>query len=252
MSLKSPVTLLFSLLLASCATIGTQGTIADLDSVRIEIKDTEIEGGLDKAMQAYQKFLEQTPDSALTPEALRRIADLKVEKEYGTLTGSAVVEQSSSFDTALDSTTAPPAPKPGTRAVSPIEMSAGKDRAAQSAIASDESEKDFEKRATQQQRVQSSGGHKQLALPNGEAGADLQNANAQEAIGLYKKLLEKYPLYERNDQVLYQLSRAYEEIGQVDQAMRVMNRLIKKYPTSRYTDEVQFRRGEYYLSLIHI
>ncbi len=248
MSLKSPVTLFFSLLLASCATIGTQGTIADLDSVRIEIKDTEIEGGLDKAMQAYQKFLEQTPDSALTPEALRRIADLKVEKEYGTLTGSAVVEQSSSVDTALDSTTTSPAPTPGTRAVSPIEMSAGKGRAAAPAIASDESEKDFEKRATQQQQIQSTGGNKQLALPTGEAGADLQNANAREAIGLYKKLLEKYPLYERNDQVLYQLSRAYEETGQVDQAMRVMNRLIKKYPTSRYTDEVQFRRGEYYFT----
>ena len=248
MSLKSPVTLLLSLILASCATIGTQGTIADLDSVRIEIKDTEIEGGLDKAMQAYQKFLEQTPDSALTPEALRRIADLKVEKEYGTLTGSAVVDQSSSADTALDSTTESPAPVPGTMAVSPIEMSAGKDSATRPAIASDESEKDFEKRATEQQRIQSSGGNKQLALPKGEAGADLQNTNAQEAIGLYKKLLEKYPLYERNDQVLYQLSRAYEEIGQVDQAMRVMNRLIKQYPTSRYTDEVQFRRGEYYFT----
>ncbi|MEX1348180.1 MAG: hypothetical protein AB1Z31_10645, partial [Desulfobacterales bacterium] len=66
MSLKSPLILLLALVLAACASVGTQGTIADLDSVRIEIKDTEIEGGLDKAMQAYQKFLEQTPDSALT------------------------------------------------------------------------------------------------------------------------------------------------------------------------------------------
>ncbi len=55
-------------------------------------------------------------------------------------------------------------------------------------------------------------------------------------------------MYERNDQVLYQLSRAYEEIGQVDEAMGVMNRLVGQYPNSRYLDEVQFRRGEYFFT----
>jgi tetratricopeptide (TPR) repeat protein len=248
MNLQSLVIVLLSLTLASCAYVSKQGTIAELDSVNIEIKDTEIEGGLDKAMQAYQKFLEQTPESALTPEALRRIADLKVEKEYGTLTDTTVVERESAQVVMADTPVASSEPRPGTKAVSPIEASSGKERAVVSAIASDESEKDFENRTTQQQHIQSAGGTKNLALPKGEAGADLQNANAQEAIGLYKKLLEKYPLYERNDQVLYQLSRAYEEIGQVDQAMQVMDRLIKQYPTSRYTDEVQFRRGEYYFT----
>lgn len=248
MSLQSVVILLLLLVLTSCAYIGKQGTIAELDSVSVEIKDTEIEGGLDKAMQAYQKFLEQTPESALTPEAIRRIADLKVEKEYGTLTDNTVVERESSQFETPNKIAASTAPDPSTRAVSPIDAPTNKDRAALPAIASDESEKDFEKRTTQQQNVQPAGESTQLALPKGEAGADLQNANAQEAIGLYKKLLEKYPLYERNDQVLYQLSRAYEEIGHVDQAMQVMNRLIKQYPTSRYTDEVQFRRGEYYFT----
>ncbi len=248
MNLRSLAIFSVSLALVSCAYVGKQGTIAELDSVSIEIKDTEIEGGLDKAMQAYQKFLEQTPESALTPEALRRIADLKVEKEYGTLTDNTVVERHSSEAEAAGTPVVSPEPQPGTKAVSPIENSSGKRHAAVPAIVGDESEKDFEKRTTQQQHIQSAGGSKQLALPKGEPGADLQNANAQEAIGLYKKLLEKYPLYERNDQVLYQLSRAYEEIGQVDQAMQVMNRLIKQYPTSRYTDEVQFRRGEYYFT----
>ncbi len=40
-------------------------------------------------MLSYQRFLEETPDSALTPEATRRLADLKIEKEYGTLTEGA-------------------------------------------------------------------------------------------------------------------------------------------------------------------
>ena len=34
-------------------------------------------------MQSYQRFLEETPETQRTPEAMRRLADLKIEKEYG-------------------------------------------------------------------------------------------------------------------------------------------------------------------------
>ena len=68
----------------------------------------------------------------------------------------------------------------------------------------------------------------------------------REAIRTYQKILEQYPDYERNDRVLYQMSRAYDEIGQPDEAMEVMNRLVREYPHSRHIDEVHFRRGEYY------
>ena len=59
---------------------------------------------------------------------------------------------------------------------------------------------------------------------------DLQAAGAKEAIELYKGLLKKYPLFERNDQVLYQLSRAYEETGQIDIAMDTLDQLIREFP----------------------
>lgn len=36
-------------------------------------------------MESYQKFLEETPETAMTPEALRRLADLKIEKEYSSI-----------------------------------------------------------------------------------------------------------------------------------------------------------------------
>jgi hypothetical protein len=42
---------------------------------------------------------------------------------------------------------------------------------------------------------------------------DMQGA---EAIRLYATLLKAYPNYPRNDQVLYQLARAYETTGQSD------------------------------------
>ena len=244
MILKRSVPLLLSLLLSSCAYDGNQGTIAELDSVQLELKDTDVDGGLEKAMQGYQKFLEETPESQLTPEAIRRLADLKVEKEYG------IVTDGEALDRDEKSASNTPAPDLSTQAKSSLDVqdSHAKAEKLPAAAGAKESEKDFEKRATEGEQIQSAAANEQVQLPKGEAGADLQNAGAEEAIRLYNQLLEKYPLYERNDQVLYQLSRAYEETGQVDEAMQVMNRLVKQYPNSRYNDEVHFRRGEYYFT----
>lgn len=238
MILKRSVPLLLPLLLSACAYDGNQGTIAELDSVQLELKDTDVEDGLDKAMQGYQKFLEETPESQLTPEAIRRLADLKVEKEYGIVTDETVLEGGA------------PAPELTTQAKSSSDASDAQDKPEKipSAAGVKDSQKDFEQRAAEGDKIKSTAAEEQLKLPKGEAGADLQNSSAEEAIGLYKKLLEKYPMYERNDQVLYQLSRAYEETGQVDEAMQVMNRLVKQFPNSRYNDEVHFRRGEYYFT----
>ena len=70
---------------------------------------------------------------------------------------------------------------------------------------------------------------------------DMQGA---EAIRLYTSLLKAYPNYPRNDQVLYQLARAYETTGQSDQALATLDGIVARYPQSRDIAEVQFRRGE--------
>ncbi len=64
-----------------------------------------------------------------------------------------------------------------------------------------------------------------------------------EAIRLYSTLLKAYPTYARNDQVLYQLARAYETTGQPQEALTTLDRIVQKYPQSPQLDEVQFRRG---------
>ena len=71
------------MMLAACQSAGGGDTIAKLRNQQVEIKEEQIEGGLDKALQSYQGFLEQAPNSSLAPEAIRRMADLKIEKEYG-------------------------------------------------------------------------------------------------------------------------------------------------------------------------
>ncbi len=241
MMLKRLFLLSLSLVVAACASMDKHGRISQLDDVKIEIKDVNVKDGLDKAMAGYQKFLKETPESQLTPEAIRRLADLKIEKEYGVMTDEG--QTGSANKTPAKPVESAPAvvaqDKDGKKSVKTMDKAA--------AIADlSESEKAFEKRATRVQPIKSS--KPAVPIHSGEPGADLKNANASQAIALYKKLLAKYPMYERNDQVLYQLSRAYEEIGDVDEAMKVMNRLVKQYPKSRYIDEVQFRRGEYFFT----
>lgn len=251
------------ILLASCATSSNKDSIGQLNSMKIDLTDAKIEGGFEKAMQSYQKFLEQTPESTMTPEALRRLADLKIQKEYGTLEGATSNEKKASLEEAktidrpasFDAPKISPVPAADTSAETPPVLLAksGKDDKAGTKKKGKgkgkepkESAEDFEKRATKTAAIKSKA-VEVVATPDG-SGADLQSAGTLEAIALYQKLLAKFPNYDRNDQVLYQLSRAYEEIGQVEEAMKVMNRIVKDYPKSRYFDEVQFRRGEYFFT----
>lgn len=214
------------LVLVACSSLDERGTIAQLRNQRIEIKEEQIVGGIEKAMEGYQQFLRDTPDSKLAPEAIRRLADLKVEKEYGLIT--AEVESASHTSEAL------PAPE----TTRPVAITQTVNNAIPEA---GESEAEFEKRTTDAVTAD-------VIAGSAQDSDDLERKGALEAIALYRKLLDEYPLYDRNDQVLYQMSRAYEELGQVDEAMEVMNRLVQTFPNSRYVDEVQFRRAEYYFT----
>ena len=65
-----------------------------------------------------------------------------------------------------------------------------------------------------------------------------------DAILLYRRLLETYPGYARNDAVLYQLARALDADGQPDESAAVLARLVTEYPKSALVDEAWFRRAE--------
>jgi tetratricopeptide (TPR) repeat protein len=93
---------------------------------------------------------------------------------------------------------------------------------------------------------------RRLADLNMEAGesdrlageASIIDAQGAEAIKLYTNLLKSYPDYPRNDQVLYQLARAYETTGQPEKALSTLDEILRRYPKTPQMDEVQFRRGE--------
>jgi cellulose synthase operon protein C len=227
--IRRTIACLAAVAVSGCATDPDRRTLSELRAVAVEIQDVRVTDGLDQAMQGYRGYLEKNPESARAPEAMRRLADLQVEKEYGLLGDGEITEL--------------PAPEQGEapRTARARATAAGPDDAA-AAEPADE----FELRATAEQPVPAAGAPFDSRFPTGD-GTPMPEG-PREAIELYKHILATYPYYPHNDQVLYQKSRAYDEVGMVDDAMRVMARLIEEHPRSRYVDEVQFRRAEYFFT----
>jgi len=211
--------------LSACATSVRQaGTLAELENVEADLDEVYLEDSLERAAESYRRYLSETKESERTPEAMRRLADLQIEQAYGVIGGRRNVDMAAPRSADARQTV------PRRETAGPIEPS--------------ESDIEFEKRATQREAFLAHSGDpgEDLLIGDGEP----IPAGPREAIETYKKILETYPNYERNDKVLYQMSRAYDEIGEPDEAMVVMDRLVSQYPYSKYIDEVQFRRGEYF------
>ena len=250
--------------LAACAhQVDRGGTLASLDQVRPDTKEVPVDQGLDRAVQSYRDFLQQAPQSNLAPEAMRRLADLNIEKEFGIHGDGQLVELPASQDTTqptaiaaapgatqaepLGSTKAAQAAGLGAPAVTKIDAhTALRPRPGAANSASPVvSERDLEQRAASQEVISPAKGVAPLTLPGG-VDADRERAGPLEAIKLYDELLAKYPQYAFRDQVLYQKARAYDELGQTEAALKVMEQLAREYPRSRFADEVQFRRAEHF------
>jgi len=80
--------------LAACATTTTNqsGTLSELESVPADVEDIHVADGLERAAESYRRYLEETPKSAKTPEAMRRLADLQIEQAYGVMGSGDMVQ----------------------------------------------------------------------------------------------------------------------------------------------------------------
>jgi tetratricopeptide (TPR) repeat protein len=238
MRFRAAGTVLASAVLGACGTTQPDGTLAELEAVPADVEDVYLEDSLERAARSYRDYLNETPKSALTPEAMRRLADLQLEREYG------VIGTSKPREIAADESGEPLALETH-RTVSIADMFEAPAGGAKSARPdSGETDLEFEQRATDMTESLADGGYGDSLTPGG-----VQQSiptGPLEALATYRQILETYPNYERNDQVLYQMSRAHDELGQTDEAVEVMARLVREYPYSKYVDEVRFRRGEYY------
>lgn len=65
-----------------------------------------------------------------------------------------------------------------------------------------------------------------------------------EAIARYQDFLKAYPKDPRTDRVLYQLARAQEQSGRLEDALATLSQLVAAHPDTEHADEAHFRRGE--------
>ncbi len=165
-------------LLAACAGAPKQETLGDLGELDIKIDtDAPITGSRNKAMDNYWEFMAGTKQDKQKVEALRRLADLEMER----------------------------------------------------------SEERFQK----QMEVLSQG--------DGSADADVQSLREitfRGAIKLYEDALKLSTGGTQSADLLYQLSKAYEQAGLQEKALDALNRLLALNPRAENRDELQFRRGE--------
>lgn len=158
-------------LLSACASAPPdQPSIADLKDKPLTFPPagpTAIDPGM--ALNTYRIFLKDAPDGPTYREALRRSADVELEK----------AERAKS-----------PAEKPGTG-----------------------------------------------------------QSSAQTAIDLYREYLTKYAGDENNERVLYQLAKAYDLSGKMEDSLTTLELLLRQYPSGQYSEEALFRAGEMYFSM---
>lgn len=64
------------------------------------------------------------------------------------------------------------------------------------------------------------------------------------ALALYQQYLTEFPGRAGADSVLYSMARAHEGVGEVGEALAVLDRLVREFPGGRVAAEAQFRRGE--------
>src|SRR5688572_8239332 len=219
-------------LLAGCASGTGKATLAELHNVRPDLQDTTVDQGLEQAMLGYRRFLEETPVTEMTPEAMRRLADLQIERQFGLRAGDGKPR-----DMAAPEAAPAPASAQADASVPGAPVAAEDLR---------ESDKDFERRTTALSGMPPGGDAG--ASPSGPLGAQAEANGPLEAIALYERLLAEYPNYEHRDDVLYQMARAYDELGRTEEAMAIMERLIRANPHSAHSDEVHFRQGEYFFT----
>ena len=73
-------------------------------------------------------------------------------------------------------------------------------------------------------------------------------AVGREAIDAYQRLLAEYPGEADAGEVLYQLARAWDGIGEPEQGLATLDRLVAGHPGGAHYAEAQFRRGEIFFS----
>ncbi len=84
--------------------------------------------------------------------------------------------------------------------------------------------------------------------PEPKLASEKSDALKKQAIGVYDQILERYPSYKRNDEVLFNKATSLYESGDKKQAVELYAQLIRHYPQSSYLPDTYLALGEHYFS----
>lgn len=90
-----------------------------------------------------------------------------------------------------------------------------------------------------------------IAMMQGEAelaSGEMGKASFSDAIEAYEALLRENPDNPRNDELMYQLSKAYDFDGNSQRSLVILEQLAASYPESAHVLETEFRKAESYFS----
>ncbi len=71
----------------------------------------------------------------------------------------------------------------------------------------------------------------------------------QKLVVSYQRLLQRYPERGENEHLQYQLAKALDLQGKLEESLTEMELLLSQYPATKYVAELNFRRGEIYYNL---
>ena len=115
-------------------------TLSKLEQMPADVEDIYVADSLERAAESYRRYLDETAKSAMTPEAMRRLADLQIEQAYGVMGSGEIVEVSAARTAAPAEMAAPDAAGKTERIVA--------HEATRAAPVATETEQEFEDRAT--------------------------------------------------------------------------------------------------------
>lgn len=231
-------------LLAACASQPEKtGTIADLERQALPEMPVKSAANRERAIAGYREFLRHTDDPILKAEAMRRLADLSLEAEEE--------RAARAFDKAGGATATPAVAPAASTTVQTVvvdnePVESAPEVAARPATAREPKQAEAAPPAAKPLPAAIA-----AAEPVPQPGPkELDNAEVppedetRRIIALYEERLRAYPYHPQNDQVLYQLSRAYDNAGRPEDELRVLDRLVTQFPNTQLLAEAQFRRAE--------
>lgn len=78
-----------------------------------------------------------------------------------------------------------------------------------------------------------------------EAESEEARVYREKTVGVYKRLVDEYPLYEDADRVLFYLAFNLQEMGQLEDSNKYYKQLVRDYPATKYQADAYLGLAEY-------